>query len=137
MLAILLASSLWAIRGNDLRSLNFSPAGIKEKRLVEKRLSVPTTVDSSYEFAGRCLRRFALPQMILALLAVAVYHVQIVNRISSGYMVWYWWLAVMMARYDKSGVARTPWNLPRVIIRWMIVYGLVQGSLFASFLPPA
>ena len=25
----------------------------------------------------------------------------------------------------------------RIISRWMIIYALVQGGLFASFLPPA
>ena len=38
-------------------------------------------------------RRFAVPQLVLALLAVMSYHVHIVTRISSGYPLWYWWLA--------------------------------------------
>ena len=33
----------------------------------------------------------ALPQVTLAVLALTSYHVQIINRLSSGYVVWYWW----------------------------------------------
>ncbi|KAI9789235.1 MAG: ER membrane glycoprotein subunit of the GPI transamidase complex-like protein [Peltula sp. TS41687] len=134
VLGLLLVSSLSAILGVDLVD---DREVVKQKQFAEERLPVSTTADPGYNFAERCLRRFALPQIILALLVVVVYHVQIVTRICSGYVVWYWWLGIMMTRQYKNGVAGTPWNLPRMVIRWMIVYGLVQGGLFASFLPPA
>lgn len=136
----MLASSSWAIRGGGhLKNLKASRAVVvKEREHPGKRPADSTTAHSCHhDFAERCLRRFALPQLILAILAVAVYHVQIVTRISSGYVVWYWWLATMLAGKCKTDIAGTSWNLPRVVIQWMIVYSLIQGSLFASFLPPA
>ncbi|KAL8734793.1 MAG: hypothetical protein Q9181_003037 [Wetmoreana brouardii] len=39
---------------------------------------------------ARCL---AIPQLILAILALTTYHVQVITRLSSGYPLWYWWLA--------------------------------------------
>ena len=29
------------------------------------------------------------------------------------------------------------WKPARMTVRWMIIYAVVQGGLFASFLPPA
>nr|OQO23223.1 hypothetical protein B0A51_10408 [Rachicladosporium sp. CCFEE 5018] len=40
------------------------------------------------------MRRLALPQLLLAVLALSSSHVQIVNRISSGYPLWYVMLAM-------------------------------------------
>ncbi|EXJ95258.1 hypothetical protein A1O1_00378 [Capronia coronata CBS 617.96] len=70
----------------------------------------------------------ALPQLVLAVLALTSYHVQIITRISSGYPLWYIWLA---ARTQENTTRTAP------IIRWMVIYALVQAGLYASFLPPA
>jgi phosphatidylinositol glycan class V len=70
----------------------------------------------------------ALPQFLLAILALLSYHVQIITRLASGYPLWYIWLAYQTV----EGGARTS-----TIIRWMVIYGLVQAGLYASFLPPA
>ena len=78
--------------------------------------------------------RFALPQLILALLATTNYHVQIITRISSGYVVWYWWIVSLLT----TSMPRTVINNPsKWVVRWMVIYSLVQAGLFASFLPPA
>jgi phosphatidylinositol glycan class V len=61
-------------------------------------------------------------------MAATSYHVQIINRISSGYPVWYWYLA-SFAWSDRRMFA--------VVLRGAVIYGLVQAVLFGSFLPPA
>lgn len=87
------------------------------------------------------LQRLAIPQLFLALLAVTSFHVQIINRISSGYAVWYITLAIgihatpeerMRAWGWFGGGAKMEW-----VFRAMVMYALVQGGLFACFLPPA
>ncbi|KAK3384403.1 glycosyltransferase family 76 protein [Lasiosphaeria ovina] len=74
------------------------------------------------------VRSAAAAQLVLAVLAVLMYHVQIITRISSSYPLWYWWLAGALMRGDKAG-SRT--------VMFMVIYAAVQGALFTSFLPPA
>lgn len=95
------------------------------------------------------MRYFALPQALLAVLALTNFHVQIINRISSGYPIWYIVIAMaitqtsngsatgdqsvlgkVMTRFERSAVQKG-------IFRAMVLYALVQGALYASFLPPA
>jgi Gpi18-like mannosyltransferase len=70
----------------------------------------------------------ALPQLLLAVLALTTYHVQIITRISSGSPLWYIWIAARTRDSPKQA---------SIILRWMIIYGLVQATLYSSFLPPA
>jgi GPI mannosyltransferase 2 len=72
----------------------------------------------------------AATQVILTVSAITSYHVQIINRISSGYPVWYWWLA------RSLGGTKTA-SLGANFVVFMIMYAAIQGALFASFLPPA
>jgi phosphatidylinositol glycan class V len=74
------------------------------------------------------LRRLALPQIVLAVLAFTSFHVQVVNRLSSGYVLWYLYIARSVLQGDRYAV----WA-----VRLMIMYAMVQASLFAAFLPPA
>lgn len=83
------------------------------------------------------VQRLAIPQIILATLAVTNYHVQIITRLSSGYPVWYWWTAMMVFNNTKVKIFAKHWDVGRIVIRWMVLYALIQGGLFASFLPPA
>jgi GPI mannosyltransferase 2 len=76
------------------------------------------------------LWRLALPQLVLALLAVTSFHVQIINRISSGYPLWYIWLAALACKGGHEGLSKG-------VVRWMVTYAFVQAGLYASFLPPA
>ena len=85
------------------------------------------------------LQRLAIPQAVLALMALSVYHVQIITRLSSGYPLWYIWLAVTLSRVAQRGprkLGRTK-ETCRTIIRFMAGYAVIQGGLFACFLPPA
>ena len=82
-------------------------------------------------------RRFAIPQIVLAILALTSYHVQIINRLSSGYPLWYWWLASLIVEDRKSSLWGMKFHYTSIITRWIVIYAMVQGGLFASFLPPA
>ena len=77
--------------------------------------------------AGGLPLRLALPQLVLAILAITNYHVQIITRLSSGYPWVYIWLAGKIC--SSAGGA---WE-----IKFFVLYGLIQAGLFASFLPPA
>ncbi|KAK4624164.1 GPI mannosyltransferase 2 [Fulvia fulva] len=95
----------------------------------------------------RLMARFALPQVSLAALAASSFHVQIINRISSGYPVWYIVLGMGVLRLNRSARPRPPWYPGRLstflarhsqwLVRSMVIYALVQGGLYASFMPPA
>ncbi|KAK0629031.1 GPI mannosyltransferase 2 [Bombardia bombarda] len=74
------------------------------------------------------VRSAAAAQVLLAVLAVSTYHVQIITRISSGYPLWYWWLAGSLIDGEKLG--------GRIVV-FMVLYASIQGVLFTSFLPPA
>ncbi|KAI1322733.1 glycosyltransferase family 76 protein [Xylariaceae sp. FL0255] len=76
------------------------------------------------------IRAAAVPQLVLALLAITNYHIQIITRISSGYPLWYFWLAALLSRQATAGYGQG-------IVLFMIMYAGIQGALFASFLPPA
>jgi len=106
---------------------------------------------------AECLRCFALPQAVLALLTLTNFHVQIINRISSGYSVLYIVLAMAFTTADTvpAGGASSPprtdtkssvgmlvsrlrnRGVQRYVFTGMVLYAIVQGGLFASFLPPA
>jgi phosphatidylinositol glycan class V len=89
--------------------------------------------------------QLAIPQIILAALAVTNFHVQIINRISSGCALWYIVLAVLLA--DHSGSSRSQQQgmlgllvggkRRQMLVRVMVGYAIVQGGLYAAFLPPA
>ena len=98
------------------------------------------------------LPRLSLPQLLLTVMVLTTYHVQIITRISSGYPVWYWWVASLSApsntgegngdineKNDGDGALKwlKGFRLQNIIVRFMVIYALVQGALFASFLPPA
>ncbi|KAJ2987447.1 hypothetical protein NUW58_g4498 [Xylaria curta] len=76
------------------------------------------------------LRSMALVQLILTALAITNYHVQIITRISSGYPLWYMWLANLLSDGKTA-------NTGKNIVMYMVMYAGIQGVLFACFLPPA
>ncbi|EPE27038.1 hypothetical protein GLAREA_02952 [Glarea lozoyensis ATCC 20868] len=75
------------------------------------------------------LRNMAISQLLLALLTLTTAHVQIISRISSSFPVWVW--------YGVSLVEKKDGGLGSVAVRYMVMYAIIQGGLFASFLPPA
>jgi len=130
MLTIMMISSLWAMQirdGSNMASGLLKPAtGLRE--CIERRL----------------LRSLAAPQLMLAILALTSYHVQIITRISSGYCIWYFWLANSLIvsteaspkpRVDKMNSRKLGRSTESVI--YIVVYAAAQAGLFSSFLPPA
>lgn len=83
------------------------------------------------------VQQLAVPQMVLAITALTTYHVQTITRISSGYPVWYWWLTSMILDRRESDFLGRRWSVAEGISKWIVLYALIQGGLFASFLPPA
>ena len=126
MLLILIRSSFWAL-AFAARQVTSPDTDLREAALLK---SCPDVED-------QLLPRLAIPQLVLAFLALTNYHVQIITRLSSGYPVWYWWLASLVIRGREVSFLRIQWRPAVVIVRWMVIYGIVQGALFASFLPPA
>lgn len=76
----------------------------------------------------------AAAQLLLAALAITTYHVQIITRIASGYAVWYWWVAGSLLDNGADGKRR---DVGGKVVIFSVMYAMIQGVLFASFLPPA
>ncbi|RGP71389.1 gpi mannosyltransferase 2 [Fusarium sporotrichioides] len=76
------------------------------------------------------VRTLAAMQTLLAILAITNYHVQIISRLSSGYPVWYWWVASCLMDKQRQ-------SLGYGVVVFITMYAAIQGGLFASFLPPA
>ena len=124
MLLLLWRSSLWGIKTPWIAD--------KDRPLTKAdQATSPAATES-------LLIRFAVPQGLLAVLALTNYHVQIINRISSGYPVWYWYLVcLVLNRVGGSPSASKSNRLFSVVVQGMVVYALIQAVLFGSFLPPA
>ena len=126
MLSILVYSSIWALRRCS------SPEMSADKKKGESaEINLPLRINQAIAL------RLAIPQIVLATLALTVYHVQIITRLSSGYPVWYWWLASLILENRDTSLMRKKWSTACIISKWMVIYAIVQGGLFASFLPPA
>jgi phosphatidylinositol glycan class V len=86
--------------------------------------------------------QLAVPQIILAVMATTSFHVQIINRISSGCALWYVVLAVLVdggnePKVHQQGLLGLLRGRKEVLVRAMVGYAVVQGGLYAAFLPPA
>jgi len=110
-----------------------TPVNVKRPNDLSNSIAPDIWLNAAREIVGR----IALPQLILAVLALTSYHVQIINRISSGYPVWYWWLATMIVDRHEVQILGRKWNPAKVGLKWMILQATIQGGLFSSFLPPA
>jgi GPI mannosyltransferase 2 len=101
--------------------------------------SIPERKQPRSAFDRGSLIRLAMPQAVLALAAFTTYHVQIINRLSSGYPLWYIWLASMITAPTEQSQADLirERKTAQLMVRAMAIYAIVQGGLFASFLPPA
>lgn len=134
MIYMLLHSGVWAwysdVSNNTVSAGNTQgESGAKITQLA--------SADSPSVVARALTFRYAVPQIVLAVLALTTYHVQVITRISSGYPVLYWWLASLILRDQKSTWLGVEINNGTLITRWMVIYAVVQGGLFAAFLPPA
>jgi len=116
MFAILITSGLWG--------LNITPG-----QLVQ----TPRKADAVQKTAGspalQVIRNLAISQLILVISTLTTAHVQIITRMSSAYPIWLWYTALSQQKGNTL--------LAGSIVKFMVVYSIVQGGLFASFLPPA
>ena len=134
MLSILLSSALWAWR----QSAQIPQLGREKGHGVDwNKARKGQSAQSSATTQQDILRRLLMPQALLAILALTTYHVQIITRLSSGYPVWYWWLASMILGDRKILIFGKYLSPAKLTVRWMVCYALIQCGLFASFLPPA
>ena len=93
---------------------------------------------SDQHWQSRILRTFALVQTALVIMILSSNHVQIITRLASGYPLWYWWLASSITSNQNTLFKGSKQStLLSGAVRWMVIYAIVQGGLFASFLPPA
>ena len=130
MLYILLRSCSWTLRGDkagSTRGNHLNTVTSQKGQLIATGLPITQSIAI----------RFAIPQMVLATLALTTYHVQVITRLSSGYPLWYWWLASLTLDDHKAIIFGQKFSSSGLIIKWMMIYAVVQGGLFASFLPPA
>ncbi|KAK6581506.1 hypothetical protein PZA11_006197 [Diplocarpon coronariae] len=115
MLALLTVSGLWGLSSEAGRQQEPAPSARKESRGDHATRQV--------------LRNLAFSQLILVILTLTTAHVQIITRISSASPVWLWYAALASPEGHPL--------LGRNLVQFVVVYALVQGALFASFLPPA
>jgi phosphatidylinositol glycan class V len=95
----------------------------------DKAVSKPNIQDNQQGLrADALLFRLALPQLALASAALTTFHVQVITRLSSGYPLWY--LVLAQDVLDDKRVAK--W-----VVRWFVMYSIIQAVLFVAFLPPA
>ncbi|KAL9005552.1 MAG: hypothetical protein Q9188_001677 [Gyalolechia gomerana] len=128
MLLIMILSALWIRFQVDNVPL------VKQQEADTSRASIQDGWISLVGLASA--RRFAVPQLVLGVLALTNYHVQIITRISSGYPLWYWWLASKIDAQRSLRLAK--WDIPvEWAVKWMVLYSLIQAGLFTAFLPPA
>ncbi|RAH80719.1 GPI mannosyltransferase 2 [Aspergillus japonicus CBS 114.51] len=130
MLAILLASGWQALSGELRSSLELPCAKVEKLRDSPPQARV----------TDRLLRSLAVPQVVIAVLTFFNHHVQIITRMASGYPVWYVWVAYLLLQRGLSGKVLGGWirrGRGGLVVNYMVVYALVQGVLYAAFLPPA
>ena len=137
MLWLLVQSSFMALSDQLQAQALDTPPSPGNSVARQKALKLREISDSG-DIERGCLRRLALPQLVLAVTAFASFHVQIINRISSGYPIWYLAIATSLVNgtpfraFDKAQN-----NASLLVVRWMVGYAIIQGGLYASFLPPA
>jgi phosphatidylinositol glycan class V len=81
--------------------------------------------------------QLALPQLALVVAALTTFHVQIINRIASGYPIWYIFIADWIVSSTRNRGGFNGGARPSSAFRWILMYAIIQGVLFANFLPPA
>ncbi|KAI8935213.1 hypothetical protein NX059_007802 [Plenodomus lindquistii] len=135
-LFLLAAPVLWLLLESSTSTLR---TGFEEQR-QQTRAHETTSRDAVHEksaCAVNTLPELALPPLVLAIAALTSFHVQIVNRIASGYPTWYMAIAQLLTIGQSRGSSGKPSLKGQMIIRGIVTYTLIQGMLYANFLPPA
>lgn len=154
MLSIIALSSFW---GAKIQSLYASGSKVNKNR----------TANDDQDSLVRIVRVMSVIQAVLGLMTLVNAHVQIITRLASGYPIWYVQHLIFLSNWSSnspllisifvfvSGRSKTDllvqrywWIASRItgtrdgktsewLVRWMVMYAMIQGALFASFLPPA
>jgi phosphatidylinositol glycan class V len=138
----LLAAPMLALLTTTALSVSLAPDRILASINTPPALQ-PFVAASDKRLFKHVALQLALPQFILAVMALTSFHVQIINRISSGCALWYLVLAIAVHGRSTDGCYEGTWGLllggrrVGVVVRCMAAYAIVQGGLYASFLPPA
>ena len=96
-----------------------------------------TTSFKSNSLVTHTVPELVLPEFMLSIAAITSFHVQIVNRIASGYPMWYLTIAIWLTEGQASSANVRPKTRGQWAVRGMISYAMIQGILYANFLPPA
>jgi len=109
-----------------------SVSALDPSSTVQSLLPIPT---------ANVLKRLGILQLVLASIVFTTANVQIITRIASAYPLLYIWIAQQIQSEHhvsvKAEKSKTQTGYAQTITRWMIMYALIQGGLYASFLPPA
>lgn len=119
MMSIMMISGIWALKGDSR----------KESQASNGSKGGPQSKSKAFSRGSSVLRNLAVSQLLLAVVTLTTAHVQIITRISSASPVWLWYLS------DLASGGNARWAGRSVI--FMVMYAIVQGGLFASFMPPA
>jgi phosphatidylinositol glycan class V len=135
-LFLLAAPMLWLLVQSSLAHLRYS--GYRSPGIDHQDEHVKTSGSTAENPPEDIVLRMVLPQLALAITAATSFHVQIISRLSSGYPIWYMSVANWIESESVSGSKeKTTSKLVQFVVRGMIMYAIIQGALFASFLPPA
>ncbi|KAF2116055.1 GPI mannosyltransferase 2 [Lophiotrema nucula] len=129
MLWLLFESSVTTLRDIERSTIRKTRPGSSDVSVKPKDTDAPFCI----------FPQLALPQLVLAVMAFTSFHVQIVNRLSSGYPIWYLMVAkwISDSEAEDISIGQIAKTAPRWTSRGLVMYSIVQGMLFASFLPPA
>lgn len=127
MFALMFVSSCRVLTGYDLSFSSSKILKVESDHMQSNPAS--ETNQTSASISKRILNNLALQQFLLATLTLTRAHVQIISRISSAYPVWMWYCGSLFQAQDTKNV--------RILVRFMIMYAVIQAGLYASFLPPA
>jgi phosphatidylinositol glycan class V len=117
-----LLSSAWrAVNGST--NIKVAPSSTAKKNSTKTASELKEQIQLE-----ALLFRLALPQLALASAALTSFHVQVITRLSSGYPLWY--LVLAQDIMDNRRIAQ--W-----LVRWNVMYAIIQTPLYAYFLPPA
>ena len=121
MLIMMVVSGEWALRCRPSH-----PA----QHTKSKSKKFPTATQGTDARSVSILHNLAISQLLLTLLTFTTAHVQIITRISSASPVWVWFLSMPSSQGASPALAK-------IAVTVMVLYGIIQGALFSSFLPPA
>jgi phosphatidylinositol glycan class V len=134
----LLAAPMLAVLTATALAVCLAPDNILAR--INTTASQPAAASDAALFTHVAVQ-LAVPQLVLAIMALTSFHVQIINRISSGCALWYLVLAIAVDDQSVGGfegaLGLLRGSRAELVVRLMTGYAIVQGGLYAAFLPPA